>query len=239
MINENEEVYIDLSRFWETFKKVSGRCIVITIILTVLAFSFSAFMIKPDYTSTSRIIIVQSQNNTETSQSVTYNDIQLSQKLVNTYTEIARSSAVLEDVIKSLDLDMTVDQLNDALTIKAVNNTEIIDISVTTHSAKQSAKIANQIVENLKEAVYKIMNFSNVMVLNEAKVPTEKSGPSNVKNGLIGTAVGIIISGAIVVIKTLTDTKVKTEDEVKAIFDYPVIGIIPNFELDKYERGNE
>ena len=83
------------------------------------------------------------------------------------------------------------------------------------------------------------MNVENVTVLDVAKVPEEKSGPSNVKNGLIGGAVGVVISGLIVVYKTLTDTKVKTVEEVKDIFDYPIIGNIPLTDLDKYRKGDE
>ena len=75
-------------------------------------------------------------------------------------------------------------------------------------------------------------------VLNEAKIPEEKSGPSNIKNSLIGLAIGIILSGIMLTIRVLTDTKVKTEEEVRAIFDYPIIGVIPDVDLSKYNKGD-
>ncbi|MDY5252545.1 MAG: Wzz/FepE/Etk N-terminal domain-containing protein [Erysipelotrichaceae bacterium] len=236
MVNEQEEVYIDLGRVWQSFKKCWGICVAITLISTVVAFLISAFLLTEVYTATSRLIIVQQQN-ADSNQAITYNDVQLSQKLVNTYKEIIRSEAVLDKVSDNLNIIYDASALNGMLEVNSVNGTEVIDVSVTSQRPDLSADIANEIVDVFQKEVYQIMNVSNVTVLNEAKVPTQKSGPSNAKNGAIGMMVGIMISGLIVVVKTLKDTKVKTEEEVRAIFDYPIIGVIPNVDLSKYNKG--
>lgn len=236
MVNEQDEVYIDLGRFWETFKKTWMLCIGITVITTIIGFLVSAFLLTEVFTATSRLIIVQ-QNNNDTAQQITYNDVQLSQKLVSTYSEIIKSEAVLDKVSENLNIIYDASALQKMLSVSSVNNTEVIDVSVTSQDPELSSKITNEIVEVFQDEVYKIMNVSNVTVLNEAKVPTRKSGPSNTKNAAIGFMIGFMISGLIVVIKTLKDTKIKTEDEVRAIFDYPIIGVIPNVDLSKYNRG--
>lgn len=236
MVNEQDEVYIDLGRVWEAFKKIWILCVGITLVTTIVGFLISAFLLTEVFTATSRLIIVQ-QSNSDANQQITYNDVQLSQKLVSTYTEIIKSEAVLDKVSENLNIIYDAEDLHEMLSVKSVNNTEVIDVSVTSQDPELSAKITNEIVEVFQEEVYKIMNVSNVTVLNEAKVPTRKSGPSNTKNAGIGFAVGFMISALIVVIKTLKDTKIKTEDEVRAIFDYPIIGVIPNVDLSKYNRG--
>lgn len=236
MVNEQDEVYIDLGRVWEAFKKNWILCVGITLVTTIVGFLISAFLLTEVFTATSRLIIVQQTNN-DAAQQITYNDVQLSQKLVSTYTEIIKSEAVLDKVSDNLNIVYDAEELQKMLAIISVNNTEVIDVSVTSQDPELSAKITNEIVEVFQDEVYKIMNASNVTVLNEAKVPTHKSGPSNIKNAGIGFAVGFMISVLIVVIKTLKDTKIKTEDEVRAIFDYPIIGVIPNVDLSKYNRG--
>lgn len=236
MVNEQDEVYIDLTRFWEAFKKNWILCVGITIVTTIVGFLISAFLLTEVFTATSRLIIVQQANN-DAAQQITYNDIQLSQKLVSTYTEIIKSEAVLDKVSENLNIIYDAEALQEMLEVSSVNNTEVIDVAVTSQDPELSAKITNEIVEVFQDEVYKIMNVSNVTVLNEAKIPTKKSGPSNTKNAGIGFAVGFLISGLIIVIKTLKDTKIKTEDEVRAIFDYPIIGVIPNVDLSKYNRG--
>lgn len=236
MVNEQDEVYIDLGRVWEAFKKNWILCVGITLVTTIVGFLISAFLLTEVFTATSRLIIVQ-QSNSDANQQITYNDVQLSQKLVSTYTEIIKSEAVLDKVSDNLNIVYDASALQNMLSVSSVNNTEVIDVSVTSQDPELSAKITNEIVEVFQDEVYKIMNVSNVTVLNEAKVPTCKSGPSNAKNAGIGFAVGFMISALIVVIKTLKDTKIKTEDEVRAIFDYPIIGVIPNVDLSKYNRG--
>lgn len=236
MVNEQDEVYIDLTRFWEAFKKNWILCVGITIVTTIVGFLISAFLLTEVFTATSRLIIVQQANN-DAAQQITYNDVQLSQKLVSTYTEIIKSEAVLDKVSENLNIIYDAEALQGMLEVSSVNNTEVIDVAVTSQDPELSAKITNEIVEVFQDEVYKIMNVSNVTVLNEAKIPTKKSGPSNTKNAGIGFAVGFMISGLIIVIKTLKDTKIKTEDEVRAIFDYPIIGVIPNVDLSKYNRG--
>ena len=206
-------------------------------VLTILAFCGSKFLIPEKFTASSKLIIVQ--ESTINTNQISYNDIQTSQKLVTTYSEIMKSEVILDTVIDNLHLDMSAKDLNGIMTVGSKSDTEIIDVSVTTTDPKLSAEITNEIVNVFVEKIYHIMNVENVTVLNAAKVPEEKSGPSNVKNGLMGGAVGVVISGLIVIYKTLTDTKVKTVEEVKAIFDYPIIGNIPITDLDKYRKGDE
>ena len=237
MINENDEMEIDLIKFWEAFKKVWGICVIIVMVLTILAFCGSKFLIPEKFTASSKLIIVE--ESTINTNQISYNDLQTSQKLVTTYSEIMKSEVILDTVIDNLHLDMSAKDLNGIMTVGSKSNTEIIDVSVTTTDPKLSAEIANEVVSVFVEKIYHIMNVENVTVLNAAKVPEEKSGPSNVKNGLMGGAVGVVISGLIVIYKTLTDTKVKTVEEVKAIFDYPIIGNIPITDLDKYRKGDE
>ena len=238
MVNEQDEVYIDLTRFWETFKKCWVLCVTITLLFTIVGYLVSAFLLSEEFTATSRLIVVQQQN-PDATQQITYNDVQLSQKLVNTYSEIIKSEAVLDQVSQNLNIIYDYEDLKNMLTVASVNNTEVFDVSITSNDPKLSADITNEIVDVFREDIKDIMNVSNITVLNEAKVPSEKSGPSNIKNAAIGFVAGFMISGLIVVIKTLKDTKIKTEEEVRAIFDYPIIGVIPNVDLSKYNKGGK
>ena len=108
-----------------------------------------------------------------------------------------------------------------------------MNITAKTNDPKLSADIANEVVSVFQQKIYDIMQIENVTILNNAKVPTVPSGPSATKNTAIGAAIGIMICGAYTVIKVLTDTKVKTEEEVKKIFDYPIIGVIPEFDAEE------
>lgn len=237
-MNENEEIEIDLFRIWEivcvhwkSLVALIGAGLIIAVLITT-------FLIPKKYTAEAKLIIVQNSSTDNTQ--MTYNDIQTSQKLVNTYSEILKSEAISDDVIRNLRLAQEgIDHqvYLDMVEIDSVNDTEVIDISVTSLDPQESADIANEIVSVFQRKIVTIMNIENVTVLNSAKVPEEPSSPSRIRNGLIGAAMGLMVDVVIIVVMLLQDQNVKTEEELKKIFDYPIIGMIPDMESGT--RGNQ
>lgn len=152
------------------------------------------------------------------------------------------SEAVSDVVINNLDLNnkygIDTKAYNQMVTVTPEDNTEVMSIKVETSEPELSAKMANEIVRVFIDKIYDIYDVQNVSILNNAKVPKTKSAPSAFKTALIGCFAGTLICAIIVVIKLFTDTKVKTEEEVKSIFDYPIIGSIPEFDL-KEEYQND
>jgi capsular polysaccharide biosynthesis protein len=189
---------------------------------------------KEKFTATAKLIVVQ-KSDSATAQNYTYSDQQLSQKLASTYSQIIMSEAISDPVIANLDLfnkyGISSSQYNNIVKVSAANNTEVMNVSVTTNDPVLSADIANEVVNVFESKIFDIMQVENVTTLSNAKIPTKKSGPSTTRNTAIGGLIGLVICGIITVIQLLTDTKVKTEDEVKKIFDYPIIGSIPDFEI--------
>ena len=45
---------------------------------------------------------------------------------------------------------------------------------------------------------------------------------------MIGFLLGCVIDGCIVLYILLNDRNIRTEEEMKQIFDYPIIGLIPD-----------
>ena len=106
------------------------------------------------------MIIVQNSSTDNTQ--MTYNDIQTSQKLVNTYSEILKSEAISDDVIRNLRLAQEgIDHqvYLDMVEIDSVNDTEVIEISVTSFDPQESADIANEIVSVFQRKIVTIMNI--------------------------------------------------------------------------------
>ncbi len=226
---ENDEIEIDLSRVFEIIKKHFKPFALIVLAASIVAALITLFLIPKKYTAEAKLIIVQKSN--PDSQQISYNDLQTSQKLVNTYSEILKSEAISDEVIRNLNLDNEgIDHSTylEMVNISSVKDTEVIKISVETKDPALSARIANEIVSVFQRKIVKIMNIENVTVLNSAKVPEQKSSPSNVKNIMIGFLMGCVIDGCIVLYILLNDRNIRTEEELKQIFDYPIIGLIPD-----------
>ncbi|MBR0418358.1 MAG: hypothetical protein IJI66_04255 [Erysipelotrichaceae bacterium] len=239
-MNEHDEEYeIDLLQIFEIIKQKFILFILICMVCCTVALCITKFLMKEEFTATAKMIIVQKSDSASAQQNYTYSDQQLSQKLAATYSQIIMSEAISDPVITNLDLfekyGIDSSSYSNIVKVASANNTEVIDVSVTTNDPVLSADIANEVVSVFEDKIFDIMQIENVTTLTDAKVPERKSGPSTMKNTVIGGILGLLICGIITLIQLFTDTKVKTEEEVKKIFNYPIIGSIPDFEIRNAE----
>ena len=242
-MNDKEYVEeIDLLRIFEVIKKNIFAFLAVCLFTCTIAFLITKFAMKEEFSATSKLIIVQKADASNSSQNYTYSDLQMSQKLANTYSQIIMSDAIADPVVsnmKAQGFELSSKDYADIVTVSSANNTEVINVKTVTNDPEFSAKLANEIARVFESKIYDIMQIENVTTLSEAKVPTRKSGPSTIRNVAIGGILGLLLCGIYTVINVLTDTKVKTEEEVKQIFNYPIIGSIPFFEINIKEDEDD
>ena len=226
------EYILDLKKIWKIFQKDWKKYALVVLACTITMFLASSFLMSKSYSSTASVIVVSNNNQT-------YSDVQLSQKLTSTYGRIVTSDTVAEKVISHLGLFITTDQFKDIVKTNYADNTEILDIIATTSDPELSARIANTTVDVFTQQLYKIMNVENVTLLDSAKVPERPSSPNVKKFTALGFALGLLISAVIVVIKSLLNNKVSTEEDAKRVLYYPVIGTIPDLQSPPLVLSNE
>lgn len=235
-MSNQEEYTIDLLKILNIVKKNALMFLLIIVFCGAACFGGTIMLIPKTYSATATVVIV---SNEDANQGITYNDVQLSQKLTATYSRILMSETVGEQVIKNLKLTgWTSETYKNAVNVSSTNNTEVLDVTVTTQDPNLSEKIANETVNVFSNEVYNIMNVRNVTILDKAKVPTEPSGPNLKRNTGLGLAVGIMICALIALLKSFKDTKMKTEEEVKNALGYPIVGAIPDIAVTGKRRKN-
>ncbi|WP_159443756.1 YveK family protein [Anaerorhabdus furcosa] len=236
---EDNYMEIDLVKIWEAFKRVWVGCVVVCIASLALSFLITNFLITPKYKATGKIIVVQ-RSDAQNSQ-LNINDVNVSQKLVTTYSEILLSERISDLVLEKLQLDFSSNEYKEMVKVGAASNTEVINISVVSPDAQEATNMVNTIIDVFQNEIYDIMNVENVSVLNEAKLPEYQDSPSLIKNMLIGLVIGIMLSGIIVFVYVFRDTTIKSEQEFKDALGYPIIGVIPDFgdEMARLEKSND
>ena len=135
----------------------------ITILTALIGLIYSIGIKKPMYKSTTSVILASNQT-------ITQSDLTLYQKLINTYTQIVTSKNVLNDTISDLNLSYNYNQLKSHVSVNAVSDTEIINITVTDENAQMAKNISDTIANNFKEEVINIYNLTNVSILDKAEV---------------------------------------------------------------------
>ena len=227
---ENTEYEIDLREIFGMLKRRWLMIFSITFIAVMAAGVISFFVLSPVYESSSTLLVSYKQNQESV---MTYNDMQMSQKLVNTYSEIIKSRSISEEVLKKLDLDLTTDELSGKITVSKVSDTEIIRINVQDQDPAVAALIANTVSEAFKKEVKSIMTVDNVSTIDPAIAPENPIKPNKMMNVAIAGVLGVMVSVGLVFVLEFLDRTYKTPTDVERHLGLPIIGAIPDMELFK------
>lgn len=213
-----------LMNYIEVLKSKVWVIVLSTISLLIISGIFTFYIVKQEYEAFSTLMIGKPQGYYET---IEYNDILLSQKLVSTYSEIAKSRTVSNEVIKNLGLDMSYEVLINKINIKQVGDTGIIKIESKDENPEFAAKLADEIAKVFITYVVKIMNVENVQIIDRAEIPLNPVKPVPILYMTASGILGIMIGVFTIFLVEYLDNRIKIADDIVEYLELPVIGIIP------------
>ena len=176
-----------------------------------------------------------------------------SKSLVSTYIVILQHDAVIDEIgdmlvkeygTKALEDYLTIEDgkvktssLRSCIALSAEQDTEVLLISVTTKSPELSVSICNAMERVGPDKIKQVTHAGSVETIGAAKLPTSPSGPNIRRYTIIGMLAGFVIAAAIVIIRFMLDTTVRTGDDIKTRFDFPILGEIPDIEAKETKGG--
>lgn len=217
---------IDLKELFEFLKSKIVWILVAIIIAIIVGNVYTILTRVPMYKSNVSLVLV-SEKSGEGNSVYNSSEQQLNKNLVGTYSEIVKSKAVLNKVIKNLDLDISYTELKNNIQVSSVENTEIINIYVSNENPKMATLIANEIATVFVGEINKFYKLNNVNILDKA---TDVKTPYNVnyiKDNIIYILIGTVISLGILFVIFYFDTSIKTSEEIENKFGLNVIGTVP------------
>ena len=221
-----QTVEIDVLSLVKTLWRRKFLIVVTAFVMAIVALGYSTFIIKPNYTSTTRIYVVNRQANENST--LTNQDLQAGTYLVKDYKEIILSQDVLAKVIDDLKLNVQPSALAKKINVTVPTDTRIVSIAVSDGDAKEAARIANSLRQIAAEKIIAVTKVSDVTTLEEAEVPNSPSSPNIRRNTLIGfLAGGFLISVVILVVEVLDD-RVKKPEDVEEALGITLLGVVPN-----------
>ena len=223
---DNQTVEIDVLSLVKTLWRRKFLIIVTAFAMAIVALGYSTFIIKPNYTSATRIYVVNRKANENST--LTNQDLQAGTYLVKDYKEIILSQDVLAKVIDDLKLNVQPSALAKKINVTVPTDTRIVSIAVSDGDAKEAARIANSLRQIAAEKIIAVTKVSDVTTLEEAEVPNSPSSPNIRRNTLIGfLAGGVLISVVILVVEVLDD-RVKKPEDVEEALGITLLGVVPN-----------
>ena len=220
---------VDLKGLFEIFwnKKISIILIMIVFILVGGIYSF-VFLV-PEYTSSTTLVLTKAENKTTTeiTDSITTSDMTLNSQLVSTYSELAKSKKVLRNVISNLQSDIDENELRKSITVSAVKDTELIEITVTNIDPSLAARVANEIAKVFTENIAEIYSINNVHIVDEAEPSNMPSNINHAKDIVIFAFLGFVVAAVYVLMVSVFDTTIKSTEDIEKILNLPVLVSIP------------
>ena len=224
MGNKDEIIEINLA---ELFSVLLGRAFLIIsagVFFALVGLFLSKFVIPPVFESTTKIYILNKEEN----QTVTYSDVQISTQLTQDYAELIKSRRVLEEVIQRLHLvDMEYKDLYEVLKVDTPSDTRIVAITVKDEDPLMAMKIANCIREVASEHITNVMDIDAINIAETANVPTTKSSPSVARWTVIAGVLGAVVVAFFAILGYLLDDSIKSNDDVERYLGMSTLALIP------------
>lgn len=205
------------------------KIILLTMLITaMLAGVYYLVGVKPSYQADASIFITNNES------VITVSDLQLSSELTEDYAKIIKSRNVLKQVIKELDLDLDYIGLSKLVSVTNPDNSHIITITVTCGDVELCRDIANSLMNIGLDRIYQVVGSSEPTVIDYSEAEAvDEITPALTKYLAIGFLLGLIAACGLICVRYMTDTTLKTEDDLKRYLDIPVLSVIPYYEEKK------
>ncbi len=218
------------TNFKDIFRYVLSKIHIVAIIFAVVLIAgeiYTNFMKTPLYQSQTQVVLL---NDNSSNTTITATDVQLSNNLVKTYAEIVKSSNVLDQTVKNLNLNYSGEALRNKITVSTVTSTQLITIKVSDENNLTAQVIANEIAKVFKQEIKKIYNIDNVQIVDTADLANAPYNINLIRQTALYAAIGLALGIGVACAMYLLDTSIKDSETVENRVGLTVLGVIPNIE---------
>jgi len=200
--------------------------IIITVLGGLLAILYTWIFVTPLYQTDFSLYV--NNSTTSSTESITSSDVSASRSLANTYCEIIKSRSVLETASKDIGLSYSQAALLKLVKVSVNSSTEVITVSVKTESPETALYLANSIAEQAERSIARIVVGSSMSIVDEPYLPQGPCSPSYKKNIALGAVIGFLLVSATIVLREITDDRIRDEKKAEEQLGLAILGTIPN-----------
>lgn len=232
---EEDEDVIDLADI--IFMIIRRWKVVVLLMIPMVILGFFIASTRPSVYQADTTLIVSSGMQ---SVGLDNNDVALNQKLVVTYSEIAKSRDILRRVISKYDLQETPEILAKKISISVVKDTELIKLAYSCNDSKLAQAVTNELAEEFIKKIGQVMRIRNVSVVEKAIEPIHPLPKKRVMILLVSIVLGGMIGMGGAFLIEAFHKKVRKSSDMEKILGVQMLGMIPEIEIaNKGEESHE
>lgn len=223
---------IDIKRIFDIIFSKKIFIILIIILSITLGYVYSYYYKQPEYKSSVTILLVADENKAD--KELTQTDLNINTSLISTYSSIAKSTNVMQKTIDNLGLDISTSKLQKNIEVNQIDKTQFLKITVKDSNPERAKNIANELSRVFTEQIKEIYNLANISIVDEAEIENAPCNINHVKDIIIFTFAGLIVSIITIMIIYFFDDTIKDEKDIEKNIKLRNIGTLP---IDK-ENNN-
>lgn len=221
-----EQTELDLREVFQVLRRRLWIILLLPVVAGLTAGIVSLYVLQPVYSASTTLWVIKDGTG-----QANLNDVLLNRNLTKTYAEVARSRAVMADVIKELRLqDVTIADLQSKVTVTPVRDTEILSFTIEDGDPVMAANLADAVARAFMGQIRTFMKVENVAVVDRAMVPTVALRPRPLLNIAIAIVLGGMAALGLAFLLEYLDTSIKSTEDVARHVGLPVLGVIPMIE---------
>lgn len=231
---KRQEDEIDLLEIFMALKRRLWLILLAAVIGGGGAGAFSKFVLTPVYSSTAMLYVL-SKETTLTSLA----DLQIGSQLTKDYRIIITSRPVLEDVIESLNLDMTYKQLRNIITIANPSESRILTITITDPDPRLAKQMVDQVANTASDYIGDIMEMVPPKMIEDGEMAAMPDGPNVGKNAMLGAMAAMMVVCGFISMGVILNDTIQTEDDVEKYLGLTVLASVPEREGETKTGGKK
>lgn len=213
------------------------RSIVFILVVTLLfgagAFLYTKYFIVPTYTAHVKFYAAAAESNPYSSMNEAVAPQFVEFLNINEFNEL-----VSKDLAEDTGMNLSPKDIASSLSFSSViEDTSSFFVVVTTTDPTLTYSIALSVAEMGPKQLANYENVGTLALLSNPVMPTAPSGPNTVRNTFVGLIFGFILAAAIVILRELTDNRIRSAEELTELFDLPLFGIVPDFSSNEKKGG--
>lgn len=206
--------------------------LIMFIAIPVVALGLAFAMTRPSIYSAEATLMVSSGqiysiNNLDNA------EISKNQKLVSSYTEIARSKSIMRNVISKLDLDEEPESIAKLVKVTPIDDTEFIKISYRDRNPQRAALLTNEVAEEFISKIKKVMSFENLKIIEKAEVPNKPLPKKRSLIVAISIVLGMMLGVFVAFMLEFLHSKLRKPEDMEKIMGCSVLANIPDFNIER------
>lgn len=199
--------------------------IILLPVVTMMATGFYFYQIEDEvYTSKAEILVYQQR-----SDALSNSDLSTAENLINDFCHLVVTSSVLETVADEMGVNLSRVRTC-SINVNKIESTRIVQISVTGTEPQLCYDVCRTLTDVASEYAINKLNANMTSVVENANLPKTPSGPARLRNTIFGFLIGFCVAVGIAMVVELTNTTIRTQEDVERILELPVLAKIPKFD---------